>query len=173
VTALRPSLLVLLLGVLLIVGGVLALANPFAASLAVTTLVGAFLLVGGALQLWMAFSDATDPHRLWNGLVGALGILTGIVLLADPLSGVVSLTLVLGVMFLVTGAMRLIVAFRVRETPFFWMLLLSGAASVLIGVLVFSDFGSAATSLLGILLGIQLLAEGAALVALGLLARNL
>ena len=71
------------------------------------------------------------------------------------------------------GLVRLTMAFRKRDTPLFWVLLLSGAVSALIGVMVFGNFGAAATTLLGLLLGIQLLAEGVALIALGFVARSL
>lgn len=169
----RPSLLLLLLGVLLLIGGILALANPFAASLAVTTIVGVTFLIGGVAQLWLAFSDAEDPHRLWNGFVGLIALLAGVSLLANPLGGLISLTLLLGILFVATGAARLLVAFRNRESPLFWMLLITGALSVLIGVMVIGNIAAAATTLLGVLLGIQLLVEGVALITLGILARRL
>ena len=162
----------MLLGLFLIIGGVLSLANPFAASVAVTTLVGIFFLVSGVLGLWFVFRDATQQHRVWNGIVAAMGLIAGVFLLANPLKGMVSLTLILGILFLITGVARLIMAFRLRETQFFWLLLLSGGASALIGILVFSNFAAAAATLLGLLLGIELLAEGVALVALGLIARS-
>jgi uncharacterized membrane protein HdeD (DUF308 family) len=147
--------------------------NPFAASLAVTTLVGLFFLVSGILQLWLAFGNAGDPQRLWHGLTGLLGIVAGIFLLANPLQGLVSLTLILGVVFLVTGIARLVMAWRLRDRPMFWLILLSGAVSTLLGIMIFGNFAAAATALLGLLLGFQLIAEGAALVALGLLGRGL
>lgn len=168
----RSSSILILLGVILIIGGVLALANPFAASLAVTTLVGMFFVFGGVLQLWVAFADAGVPHRIWTGFVGLLALLAGISLISNPLAGVISLTLLVGLVFLITGAARLAMSWRLRETPLFWFLLLSGAASVLIGFLVVTDIGAAATSLLGLLLGIELLADGIGLAALGVVARR-
>ncbi len=169
----RTGTLLILLGIVLMVGGGLALANPFAASLAVTTLVGAFLLLAGVLQLGVALVNSAVPHRLWTGFVGLLGLLAGLSLLTDPLAGVVSLTLLVGIVLLMTGAVRLGMAWRLRQTPLFWFLLLSGAASVLIGVLVAGNIAAAATSFLGLLLGIQLLADGIGLIALGLIGRRL
>ncbi|PTE16375.1 HdeD family acid-resistance protein [Pseudogemmobacter blasticus] len=168
----KPSTLLLLLGAFFALGGLAALANPFAASLTVATLVGAVFLIGGVLQLWIAFSDPTLPHRLWNGVVGALGLLAGVFLLANPLQGVLSLTLLLAVLFLLTGAARIIGAFTLRGSQFFWLLLLSGAASALLGALILIWFPEAASSLLGLLLGFELIAEGAALIVLGIAARN-
>jgi len=169
----RNGGLLIVLGILLLLGGIAALANPFAASLAVTSLVGIILIISGAVQLWLAFAHVADPHRLWTGIVAVVALIAGTSLIANPLSGVISLTILVGVLFLIMGVSRLAVAFRMRETPFFWMLLLSGAASVIIGIMVFSNIMAAATTLLGVLLGIQLLADGIALIALGLFARKL
>jgi membrane protein HdeD len=169
----RPASVFILIGALLLVGGILALANPFAASLAVTTIVGVVFLIGGAAQLWLAVSQPDDPRRLWHGFVGLVALLAGVSLLANPLGGLISLTLLLAILFLVTGLARLAFAFGNRDTPFFWMLLISGAASVLIALMVFGNFADAAVSLLGLLLGIQIIAEGVALIALGLAARKL
>ena len=167
----KSDTVLILLGIVLMVGGGLALANPFAASIAVTTLVGAFFLLAGALQLWVALT-APVPHRIATGLIGVLGLLAGVSLIANPLAGVISLTLLVGIVFLITGAARLGMAWRLRETPLFWFLLLSGAASVLIGFLVVGNIAAAATTLLGLLLGIQLLADGIGLIALGLTHRR-
>lgn len=169
----KPSALLILLGIVLVIFGVLALANPLAASIAVTTLVGIAFLLGGVIQLWLAFSDETNPHRVWTGVIGVISLLAGVSLLANPLEGVISLTLLLGVLFLVTGIVRLVMALRLRETPFFWLLLLSGAASVLLGALIFITFPEAASTLLGILVGFEVLFEGGALIGLGLAARKL
>lgn len=169
----KPSALLILLGIVLVIFGVLALANPLAASIAVTTLVGIAFLLGGVVQLWLAFSDDENPHRIWTGVIGVISLLAGVSLLADPLGGVISLTLLLGVLFLVTGIVRLVMALRLRETPFFWLLLLSGAASVLLGALIFITFPEAASTLLGYLVGFEVLFEGGALIGLGLAARKL
>jgi uncharacterized membrane protein HdeD (DUF308 family) len=159
-------------GALMVLGGILALANPFAASLAVTTLVGIFLLIGGIGQLWAAFSSPDDAHRMLHGFLGLMALILGVMLTADPVAGTLSLTLLVGFLFLLNGAGRLGIAFRMQQSRYFWLLVLSGALSALIGILVFGNVASAATTLLGILLGVQLLAEGATLIALGVIARQ-
>ena len=159
-------------GALMVLGGILALSNPFAASLAVTTLVGIFLLIGGIGQLWAAFSSPDDAHRMLHGFLGLMALILGVMLTADPVAGTLSLTLLVGFLFLLNGAGRLGIAFRMQQSRYFWLLVLSGALSALIGILVFGNVASAATTLLGILLGVQLLAEGATLIALGVIARQ-
>ncbi|MEO8244979.1 MAG: DUF308 domain-containing protein [bacterium] len=169
----RSSTILLIFGIVVFLGGVMAVANPFAASLAVTTVVGVFLLVSGALQLWLAFRDATLPHRVWTIITALIALVAGVSLLANPLQGLISLTLLIGALLLVNGVVRIAMSFRQRDQMVYWALLLSGAASVVIGILVFTNIMTAATTLLGLLLGIQLLADGIALIALGIIARRL
>lgn len=169
----KISTILFILGAFFILGGILALANPFAASLTVTVLTGAVFLVGGALQTWFAFSDQTMPHRVWNGVIGLLGIIAGVSLLANPLGGVLSLTFLLAILFLMTGAARLAGAVSLRGSALFWPLLLSGLASVVLGGLILTMFPEAAGNVLGLLLGLELVAEGIALVILGIASRKL
>jgi uncharacterized membrane protein HdeD (DUF308 family) len=168
----RSSTILLGLGALLLIGGVIAVVNPFAAALTATTLVGCFLLFSGAAQLWLAIAYPLLAHRFWTGLIAVLALIAGTSLLVHPLQGVISLTILLGVLLLIMGLARLAVAFVLRQTGHFWLLLLSGAASALIGALVLANIHAAATTFLGLLLGIQLLADGIALVTLGLFARG-
>ena len=115
--------LLLIAGLVAIAGGVLALANPLAATLTANVLVGAMFILFGALTLFAAGWD----HRFWTALLGALGVLIGIGILNNPLESVLTMTLVLAVLFLVEGATKMILSFSTRGTPYFWMLMLSGA----------------------------------------------
>ena len=167
----KPENVFIVIGAVIALFGILALANPFAASLAITSFIGILFLLGGIVQAWIVFRGFVAQHRLSHGMIALLDIVVGVWLLADPLSGTVSLTLVVGALFLIVGAVRLIVGFKLPHGNMRALLLLTGLASVVIGVLVFSDFQSAATSLLGVLLGVQLLLDGIGLIAIGLSAR--
>ncbi|WP_158585669.1 HdeD family acid-resistance protein [Pseudooceanicola sediminis] len=161
----RVSSILLMIGVLLALGGILALANPFAASLTVTTIVGVFFLLSGVVQAWILFRAGGVSGRFFNGFVALLSIVAGVWMLANPLAGTVSLTLILGVVFLVMGVVRLLMGLQLGQTRLRWVMLLSAAASIGIGLLVFFNIAAAASTLLGILLGFQLLSEGIGLLA--------
>jgi uncharacterized membrane protein HdeD (DUF308 family) len=158
-----PSRSMMTAGIVLIVGGVLALLAPYAVSIAITLIVGVSFLLGGLLNAWAAISFADG--RLANGIFAVLGLFLGISFLADPLGGLISLTVLVGLLFLVSGAVRLWLAWAGRDNPAFWLLVVSGAVSVLLGGLILSDVGGA-TAFLGILLGIELLFAGIGLVTL-------
>lgn len=160
------------IGLFLAVFGLLALANPFAASIAVTTLVGVVFLGSGVLQAWVLFKAGDHDERMLNGAVAVLTIVAGVWLLTNPLAGTISLSLLLGAVFLIMGVVRLLMSLALRGERFFWLVLLSGLASVTIGGAVLFDVGTSAGVFLGLLLGIQLLAEGIGLVAFGLVTRN-
>jgi len=133
-------------GIVLIIGGVLALLAPLAVSLAITVIVGITFLLGGLINAWAAVQDAAD--RLAHAIFAVLGIFLGVSFLANPLSGLVSLTVLVGLVFLLSGLVRLWLAWQRRDHSGFWLLLISGALSVLLGGLIFADVMGATGTLL-------------------------
>lgn len=163
-----PQRSMLIAGIVLIVGGILALLAPFAVSIAITVIVGISFLVGGLFNAWAALSFSEG--RFANGVFAVLGLFLGISFLVNPLGGLISLTVLVGLLFLLSGLVRLWLAWARRDEPAFWLLLVSGAVSVLLGGIILSDVGGA-TAFLGILLGIELLFAGIGLVTLSRMSR--
>ncbi|WP_112311445.1 HdeD family acid-resistance protein [Pseudogemmobacter bohemicus] len=165
----------ILAGVFALIGGFAALIFPFVASLAVTGLVGGAFLIAGALGLFAAFSDRDLPSRGWLAVFSVLQLALGVWILANPLAGLVSLTVMAGAMFLATGILRVIWSFRLgtRAGQSFWLLLLSGVVSGGLGLYTLLFPLQASPILLGTLVAIELLSVGAALIALGLALKKL
>ena len=162
----------LLIGAITLLGGIFALLNPFAATLAATTLAAWIFLITGVLQIVGVFQTEGWGARLW-GLILALAFLwLGITILANPLKGVISLTLVAGLMFIATGIAKILFAFRIRGSGYFIWALLSGAVSLILGIMVFTNFPQSAAVLLGLLLAVELVATGITLISFALLLRN-
>ncbi len=164
-------LLWLLVGVISILGGLLALFNPLSATLAAEKIAGWVFLIVGLLQIASAFREQAFGATLWAGLLGVLGLFVGISLLANPLAGAVSLTALIAILFAVVGVAKIVMAFQVRHTRFFLLVLASGVISLLLALLIYSNFPSAAARILGLFLAIELLSNGASLVALSLTRR--
>ncbi|WP_147126707.1 HdeD family acid-resistance protein [Shimia ponticola] len=157
--------LMLISGVFLIVGGFVALLAPLAASLAATLSVGWFFLIQGGVGLWAAFQDATD--RWWQLAMGVLGIVLGLSFIINPVGGIVSLTLFVGAVLMASGGTRLWMAYRGSFGVPRWVLILSGFASLLLGLfMAFGAFGAGAV-ILGIVIAFEMVSMGAALVAMG------
>ena len=155
----------IIMGVISIIAGIFALANPLAATLTAEQLAGWAFLIVGILDLIAAFRD-TSNNKIWAILLGIAFILLGISLLANPLAGVISLTLAVGALLLVAGIFKVIWSFQLRGTGAFWLVLLSGLLSLLLAFMIFGNFPASAMSILGILLAIELISSGASMIAL-------
>lgn len=159
------------LGVISIIGGILALINPFAATLTAAMLAAWTFLLFGVLSLVQTF-QASDRGAafLWNLLIAVLMIALGISLIFRPLEGIISLTVLVAVMFIVLGIAKFFYAFGLRPLQGWGWMLVSGIISFVLGIMILADLPVAAASILGILLAIELLSNGLfmLLVALGL-----
>lgn len=156
----------LALGVLSVIAGIFILMNPFAASLAVEQLAGWSFLILGIVQIVEAFMAEGWGGKLWSLALGLLGVLLGLNLIGKPLAGLVALTIVVGMLFLVSGAIKLSVGFRIRSSNLKWAIILSGVASLALAFIVLTNIPFSAVATLGILLGIEMLSNGATGIAL-------
>lgn len=159
-----------ILAVISLVGGVLALANPLAATLAATVLAGWVFALLGALQVVQSFRVTGWPGFLWGLLFGILTLVVGLSLIFNPLAGMVSLTLLVAVLFLIIGVVKILYSFSLRPISGWGWVLASGIVSLALGVMILSNFPYSAVSVLGILLAVELLSNGVLflLLALGL-----
>lgn len=156
--------------VISLVGGVLALLNPFAATLAATLMAGWAFAFLGALQVIQSFQVQGWGGFVWALLFGILTLVVGISLIFNPLAGMVSLTLLVAVLFLAVGAVKVMYSFALRPLTGWVWVLVSGIVSLALGIMILADFPWSATAVLGILLGVELLSNGILFlfVALGL-----
>ena len=163
----RSSVWMLILGLISVVGGVLAFANPFAASIAVVALAAWFFIVFGVLQIVHAFALRGWGGFWWALLFGLAMTLLGISLLNNPVAGLMSLTMLVAVLFLVSGVAKLFYAFAWRPFTGWVLALLSGLVSIALAVMIFSDFPQSAKVILGILLAVELVSNGLFLLLAG------
>lgn len=163
----------LLLGILSIVFGIFVLGAPVVASLAVTTVTGFLFLFMGGLQVVGGFSGEGLAEKIFGILMGLLMLFLGWSFVANPLEGTVSLALLVLILFAASGVVRLAFSWRMRSTPYFWPMLISGALSILLAGYIWTNFAAASVSILGIMLGIELLFNGWGLVVLGLFVRKI
>lgn len=158
------------LAVISLIGGVLALLNPFAATLAATLMAGWVFSLLGAVQIIQSFRMQGWGGFIWSMLFGVLTLVVGLSLIFDPLAGMVSLTLLVAVLFIATGAVKIMYSFSLRSVSGWGWILFSGIVSLALGVMILADFPFSASSILGILLGVELISNGVLFlfIALGL-----
>lgn len=158
----------MLCGAVLLAGGLAALLNPFAAALTVTAVAALALLAAGLILASAALAAGERAgQRLMAGLLSALLILFSLSLLADPVAGLVSLTLLTAAFFVAAGALRMLMALQMRDRPGWSWLMAGGAVSVALGALIFVALPGAAMGVLGLFLGVELITSGLSMIALG------
>ncbi|HUW73642.1 MAG TPA: HdeD family acid-resistance protein [Methyloceanibacter sp.] len=162
-TVKRYSLWYLIQGILLVVAGVLALIYPFIASVAVVFLLAWILIISGVLQGIGLIGASNVPHY-WLQLISAvLAILIGVLLLRSPDSGLLIMTVLLIVYFMVEGIAKVIFALTIRPFPNWGWVLGSGMVGILLALILWANMPLTSDWVLGLMLGILLVCEGAAL----------
>jgi uncharacterized membrane protein HdeD (DUF308 family) len=166
--------LFLIEGIVLLILGLLAIVIPPIATIAVEVLIGWLLLVSGIVGLIATFRMRAAPGFWWSLLSAVLGIAAGIVLLRWPLSGAVSLTLILTVFLTIEGVVSILYALEhKRELSGRWgVMLVSGGVDLFLAGIIFAGLPGTAAWAIGLLIGINLVFGGGALIAMALHARN-
>jgi uncharacterized membrane protein HdeD (DUF308 family) len=161
-------------GILLAVLGLAAMILPTFASLAVTIFLGWLFLISGIGGLVVTYWARNMPGFWWSLISAALAVLAGLILLARPMQGVLTLTIVVGAYFLAEGIATIMYALEHRrELSGRWSwLLVAGLMDILIAFIIIAGLPGSAEWVLGLLVGINLLFGGATLIGMALAARN-
>jgi len=162
----------LILGILLVISGVTALAYPFASSVAAVVILGVSLLVSGVGTIVTAFWAGNWSAHLLQILMGVFYAVMGFIIMDTPVASTANLTLVVAAMFIIVGSMRSVAALVIRYPQWGWSLL-SGALAMLLGIVIFKNLPETAMWAIGTLVGIQLLTDGWYWIMLSLAIRHL
>lgn len=153
--------------------GILAIIEPAVAGLAVTLLVGWLLIFGGAAHLVAAFSGGGAERAIWQAVIGIVYFLGGFYLLAHPLLGLGTLTLLLAGIILAEAIFEFIAYFRLRGHVGSGWLLVNALVTLLLSALIWFHWPSSAVWAIGTLVGVNLLMTGMSRLMIGLAVRNL
>jgi uncharacterized membrane protein HdeD (DUF308 family) len=166
--------LFLIEGIVLVVLGLLAIIVPPLATIAVTIFLGWLFLISGIVGLITTFWARHAPGFWWSLLSAVLAIAAGIVLLWEPIRGAVTLTLLLIVFFTIEGVLSIMYALEHKKElsgRWGWMLA-SGIIDLILAAIILAGLPGTAAWALGLLVGINMLFGGAALIAMALHARS-
>ncbi|SHJ00017.1 Uncharacterized membrane protein HdeD, DUF308 family [Shimia gijangensis] len=156
------------IGILGIIAGLMALFNPFGASLVVTAIAGWSFLILGILQIFEGLRAQGWSGKMWSILMGVIAVFLGVNLLGEPLKGMLVLTTLVGIMFLASGLFKLIIGLRIENPQLKWAVMFSGIISAFLGFMVLSNLPQSAATMLGVLLAVELLSNGVSMIALAL-----
>ncbi len=96
--------------------GVMAISNPVSMAISLLLVLGIWLIVAGIYRIVFAIQVRKVINDEWLLILGgALGILLGVLFLAEPLAGMVTTALWIGIVALVYGAFQVFAAFKVRK----------------------------------------------------------
>lgn len=161
-------------GILLSILGLAAMIVPPLASLAVTIFLGWMFLISGVAGLVATFWARNAPGFWWSLISAALAVLAGGILLARPIQGVLTLTIVVGAYFLAEGVATILYALEHRrELSGRWSwLLIAGLMDFVIAFFIIAGLPGSSEWAIGLLVGINLLFGGATMIGMALAARS-
>jgi len=168
----RASSLSILWGVSLICLGMLAVASPMIAAVAVNGLIAWLIVLAGVVHLIVAFHTREAGSLIWRLLVGLAYVCFGGYLIARPVAGVASLTLLLASLFLVEGIFNIILFFRAPSVLRSSWILLDGIVTLLLGLMIYMQWPSSSAWAIGTLVGVSLIFSGVTRVMVSLAVRK-
>jgi uncharacterized membrane protein HdeD (DUF308 family) len=168
----RASTLSIFWGVLLIGLGMLAVGSPMVAAVAVNVLIAWLIVLAGVVHLVVAFHAREAGSVIWRLLVGLAYVCFGGYLIARPVAGVASLTLLLASLFLVEGISNIVLFFRAPSTLRSSWMLLDGIVTLLLGLLIYRQWPSSSAWAIGTLVGVSLIFSGVTRVMVSLAVRK-
>lgn len=161
----------LALGVVFIILGIIALGSPYALTLAVDLMLGWILIICGIISIVSAFFSGNWGRFLLILLSGIIFVIAGILLVANPLKGVLTLALILAAFLLVEGIFKIIYAFQMKATQNWGWVLASGIISLILAILIWAQW-PASIVIIGLLVGFYILFSGISMVMLSIAARS-
>lgn len=162
-------------GVVMIILGALAVLAPIMATILVDIYVGWLFLISGIVGLVAIISTHHVHAFLWSLVTAALSVAVGILLILKPVEGAVSLTLVLTAFFIAEGVFQSAIAIASRHVMagnWVWMLL-SGLSDLVLAAIIIAGWPGTAVWALGLLVGVNLLMSGCAIIASALAGRDM
>lgn len=148
-----------LLGAVLVLTGLFMLGNVYFATFITVMLIAIPLLIGGAAEVIHAFAAPGWRGFFLSLTIGIFFLIAGGALLANPVGGAVVITLILSISLIASGIARIALAMNFWRS-FGWLLLASGLAAILFGVVILAYWPQASLSVLGLLFGLDLLFLG-------------
>ena len=162
-TVRKHSLWYLIKGVLLVAAGVVAIIFPVFSSSFFVLVLGWILIISGVVQGLSLIGAGKVPH-FWLELISVvLALLVGFLLIRDPAQAVVTITLLLIVFLMIQGISKIVFALTIRPFQSWGWVLASGILGIVLSVLLWASLPGVALWLIGLLVGIELIGEGAAI----------
>ena len=160
-------------GVMLIVLGVLSIGFSALTTLTSVVLLGVTIFLSGliviidTMSMWWGKWSIFFPHLI----IGILYTITGMMLIANPAAGSVSLTLLLAFFYMSLGILRVFYSLSLQLPKWRWSFF-NGAMTFLIGALILNKWPDSSLYIIGLFIGTELLFTGWNYIILALWSRD-
>ena len=160
-------------GILIGLLGAIAILVPQVATLVIDLFIGWILIFGGIIRALTLFRSRSLPGTLWSLLASILAIVLGFLLVLKPVEGILTLTMVMIAFFIIQGVFSILLALQFKAHIGSWgWTLLSGVVDLVLAYLIWRGWPDTASWAIGLLVGINMLFAGIALIFTALAARN-
>ena len=160
------------LSVLMILAGIVAIASPLAAGIAVNVLIAWLLVFSGCVHLVFSWYTRTTGGFLWELLVGILYVVIGVYLLMHPVAALKALTIALAIYLLLEAILEFASGLKLRPLPGSGWLLFDGVITLILAVMIWRAWPSSSEWAIGILVGVSMLFSGTSRLMISLAARS-
>ena len=160
------------LSVLLILAGLFAILVPPVSGIAVTLIFAWAMIFSGITHFVFAFKTHTTGGVLWEILVGAVYLFTGVYLLLHPLDALIALTLILAIYLFFEGVVETIQSFQLRPRHGANWLLFDGIVTLILAVMIWRSWPASTVWVIGTLVGISMIFSGFSRLMLSLAAKR-
>ena len=160
------------LSVLLIVAGFFAMLIPFISGVAITLFFGWAMIISGVPHFIFAFKTHTKGGLIWELLIGAVYLFTGVYLILHPLDALLALTLILACYLFFEGIVEIIQYFQLRPRHGVVWVLIDGIITLILAIMIWRSWPASSIWVIGTLVGISMIFSGFSRLMLSLAAKR-
>jgi len=160
-------------GILFVLLGFIGLGASFALTIASVVMFGIMLLIGGGYQLADAFRYSGWKSRLNHILIALLYVITGVIVVNDPMGTSSIFTMMIAGTFVAIGFVRVFMAFQMRQTQGWIWLLIGGIVAISLGVMIMAEWPLSGLWVIGMLIAIEMLVAGWSMIMMALVGRGI
>lgn len=159
-------------GLLLVVLGFIGLSMEFTMTIASVLYFGIMVIIGGAMILINTFQAEGWKSKFWHMLIGLLYIAAGVVMIMEPAGSAVWFTLFIAAYLLVVGILRIITSIQMRGVSGWGWTLLAGISSIVLAVMIYSEWPVSGLWAIGLFVSVDLLMQGISLISIAWAAKQ-
>lgn len=162
----------LLLGLLLIVFGVIGAIYSSTVTTFAMLWIGILIIVAGAIQFIYSFFAKDKKSLIISLTLSLIAMAVGIFILVYPMHASIIFTLIIGCFLIVTGLLRILFSIQMRQHPIWWLILIAGIISFILGILILSHWPVSGLWIIGFFISIEVLLTGWSMLMISIAAKT-